>query len=78
VEYKENEQPKVFLLVQALTEEAELVSWQLKSMERGEPGQKRRKTVKRDEVIKKNMEAYDKLNDLYKYLRTFSYINRYE
>jgi hypothetical protein len=46
VEYKENEQPKVFLLVQALKEEAELVSWQLKSKEPGDPGQKRRKACK--------------------------------
>jgi hypothetical protein len=46
VEYKENEQPKVFLLVQTLKEEAKLVSWQLKSKEPGDPDQKRRKTRK--------------------------------
>jgi hypothetical protein len=38
------QQPNVFLLVQALKQEAELVSWQVKSKEPGEPGQKRRKT----------------------------------
>ena len=37
------QQPNVFLLVQKLKEEAELVSWQLKSNELGEPGQKRKK-----------------------------------
>jgi hypothetical protein len=46
VEYKENEQPKVFMLVQTLKEEVELVSWQLKSKEPGEHGQKRTKTCK--------------------------------
>jgi hypothetical protein len=46
VEYKENEQPKVFLLLQTLKEEAELVSWQLISKENGEPCQKRRTTCK--------------------------------
>jgi hypothetical protein len=40
VEYKEDEQPYVFLLVQTLKEEAELVSWQLKSKKPGEHGQK--------------------------------------
>jgi hypothetical protein len=47
MEYKEDEQPKVFLLVQTLKEEAELVSWQLKSKEPRELGQKRRETCKR-------------------------------
>jgi hypothetical protein len=37
-------QPNVFLLVQTLKEEAELVSWQLKSKEPGKPGQERRKS----------------------------------
>jgi hypothetical protein len=39
------QQPDVFLLVQKLKEEAELVSWQLKSSELGEPGQKRKKDM---------------------------------
>jgi hypothetical protein len=38
VEYKQNEHPKVSLLVQILKEEAELASWQLKSKEPGQPG----------------------------------------
>jgi hypothetical protein len=53
-ECKEDKRPKVFLLVQTLKEEAELVSWQLESKEPGQPGQKRRKkNVKRDKIIKK-------------------------
>jgi hypothetical protein len=48
------QQTNVFLLVQTLKEEAGLVSWQLKSKEPGEPGQKRRKIyVRRDEIVKK-------------------------
>ena len=37
-------QPNVFLQVQKVKDEAELVSWQLKSVEPGQPGQERRKT----------------------------------
>jgi hypothetical protein len=37
------QQPKVFLQVQNLKEESELVSWQLKSKEAGQRGQKRKK-----------------------------------
>jgi hypothetical protein len=37
------QQPNVFLLVQKLKEEAELVSWQLKSKELGLAGEKRKK-----------------------------------
>jgi len=45
--------PEVFLQVQKVKEEAELVSWQLKSKEPGDLGQKRRKTyVKQDKRIK--------------------------
>jgi hypothetical protein len=33
MKYKEDEQPKVFLLVETLEEEVEFVSWQLKSKE---------------------------------------------
>jgi hypothetical protein len=46
VEYRENKQPKGFLLVQTLKEEAKLLSWQLKPKESEEPGQKRRNTCK--------------------------------
>jgi hypothetical protein len=48
VEYKKKikNMPEAFLLVQTLKEEADLVSWQLKSKEHGEPGQKRRKPCK--------------------------------
>jgi hypothetical protein len=38
--------PNVFLLVQKLREEAQLVSWQIKSKELGLAGQKRKKTCK--------------------------------
>jgi hypothetical protein len=73
------QQPNVFLLVQKLKEEAELVSWQLKSKELGLPGQKRTRTcVKQDERIKRIMEEYDKSNDLYKCLKALSYINTSE
>jgi hypothetical protein len=48
-----NQQPNVFLLVQKLKEKVQLLSWQLKSKESGEPGQKGRKTyVKQDNRIK--------------------------
>ena len=72
------QQPNAFLLVQKLKEWAELVSWQLKSKEAGEHGQKQRKTCVKEERIKKNMEEYDKSNDLYKCLKTMSYINKCE
>jgi len=45
--------PKVFLQVQKVKEEAELVYWQPKSKESGDLGQKRRKIyVKEDKRIK--------------------------
>jgi hypothetical protein len=40
------QQPNVFMLVQKLKEEAELVSWQMKSKELGLAGEKRKKTRK--------------------------------
>jgi hypothetical protein len=46
VDCKEDEQPKVFLLVRTLKEETKLLSWQLKSKELEQPGKKRRKTRK--------------------------------
>jgi hypothetical protein len=36
-----------FLLLLTLKEEAQLVSWQLKSKEPGEPGQKRKEIIKK-------------------------------
>ena len=36
------QQPNIILLVRKLKEKAELVSWQLRSKERGEPAQKRK------------------------------------
>ena len=58
-------------MVQKLKEEAELVSWQVKSRELGEPGQKRKKTyAKQDERIKRIMEEYD----MYKGLKASSCI----
>lgn len=71
--------PNVFLLVQKLKEEAELVSWQIKSKELGLAGQKRKRTyVKQDERIERIMAEYDKSNDLYKCLKALSYINTFE
>jgi len=47
------QQPNIFLLVQRLKGEAELVPWQVKSKEFGQSDQKRRKTyVKQEERIK--------------------------
>jgi hypothetical protein len=43
------QQSKVFLQVQKLKEEAELVSWHPKSKETGERGQKRKKTYVKKE-----------------------------
>jgi hypothetical protein len=46
------QQPKVFLLVQKLQEQAELVTWQLLSKDPEKPGQKRRKVyVKQEQII---------------------------
>jgi hypothetical protein len=71
--------PNVFLLVQKLKEEAELVSWQIKSKELGLAGQKRKKTyVKQDERIERIMAEYDKSNDLYKCLKALRYINTFK
>jgi len=57
----------------------ELVSWQLKSKELGEPGQKRRKTYsKQEERIKKIMEDYSTSDDLYKRLKALNYMNKRE
>jgi hypothetical protein len=44
------------LLVQTLKEEGELVSWQLKSKEPGEPDKKRRKAY-----VKRENEKYGKI-----------------
>jgi hypothetical protein len=46
------QQPNVFLQVQKVKEEAELVSWQPKSKEPRHLGQKRRKTCVKDRIIK--------------------------
>jgi hypothetical protein len=40
-----SQQPGGFLQAKKLEEETELVSWQLKSKEPGQPGEKRRKTM---------------------------------
>jgi hypothetical protein len=39
------QQPDVFLLIQKLKQEAELVSWQLKPKVLGQPGQKQEKML---------------------------------
>jgi hypothetical protein len=45
-------QPNVFLLVQKLQEQAELVSWQLQSKDHEKSGQTRRKVyVKQENII---------------------------
>jgi hypothetical protein len=47
------QQPKLFLLLQRLNEEAELVPWQVKSKESGQSDQQRRNTyVKQEDRIK--------------------------
>jgi hypothetical protein len=51
VEYKENEQPKVFVMVQTLQEEAKLESWQLKSKNLESSVKNEERNVKRDEII---------------------------
>jgi hypothetical protein len=53
VEYRENEQPKVFLQVQTLKEGAELISWQLKKRNLQSPVKNEERHVKPDEIIKK-------------------------
>jgi len=51
----------VFLQVQKLQEQAELVSWQLQSKDPEKSGQKRRKVyVKQAQIILKIMGKYDK------------------
>ena len=45
------QQPNVFLLVQKLQEQTELVSWQLQSKDPEKPGQKRRKVYVKQEKI---------------------------
>ena len=57
-----------FLQAQKLKEETELVSWQLKSKEHGEPGQKGRKG-KLNERIKEIMEEYGKSKYRHKCLK---------
>ena len=71
------QQPDVFLLVQKLKWEAELISWQLKSKVLGQPGQKQEKNayVRQDQRQEEIMEQCDKTDDLYKCRRTFSCIN---
>jgi hypothetical protein len=41
------QQPNIILLVHKLKEKVELVSWQLRSKELGEPGQKRKKDLRK-------------------------------
>jgi len=51
----------------------------LKSKERGEPGQKRRKTyVKQEERIKIIMEDYGTSDDMYECLKALNYTNKHE
>ena len=72
----------VFMKTRKLKEEAELVSWQLKSKGLGQPGQKKKnegkKYVKQDEIVKIPVEEYDKLSDLYKCIEVSSYRNKCE
>ena len=68
------QQPYIIFPIQKLKKEAELVSWQLKSEKLGQPGQKRKKGyIQQDERIKRIMEEFDILNDLYKSLKALSY-----
>ena len=73
------QQPNVFLQVQKLKEKYELVTWQLKSTESGEPGQKRRKiNIKQEERIKNIMEVYGTSDDLYKCLKALNSMDKRE
>jgi hypothetical protein len=68
------QQPYIILPVEKLKKEAELVLWQLKSKKLGQPGQKRKKRyIQQDERIKRIMEEFGILNDLYKSLKALSY-----
>jgi hypothetical protein len=48
-----SQQPDGLLKAQKLKEETDLISWQLKSKEPGEPGQKRRKTTLNERIKNK-------------------------
>jgi hypothetical protein len=73
------QQPNVFLLVQKLKVEAELVYCLLKSKELGLPGQKRKKSyTKQDERIEGIMEECDKSNELCKCLKVLRQISTFE
>ena len=69
------QQSYIYLLVKKLKEEAELVSWQMKSKKLGQPGQNEERHVKRDEKIKRVMEECGKSNDLYKCINALRYID---
>jgi hypothetical protein len=55
------QQSTVFLRVQKLREQAELVTWQLQSKDPEKPGQKQRNVnVKQEQIILNVMEKYEK------------------